>query len=102
MSDFLEYICSWSALKWVAIVLIASFIGQFGKMLAQVIVRKISLARQKKQAEPIIKSLAIRKDREEPAVDKQQDVIKTQESDVDKKALKIAAKEKKKTSKKSK
>ena len=93
MSDFLEYICSWSALKWVAIVLIASFIGQFGKMLAQVIVRKISVARQKKQTEPIMKS---------PAVDKPQDVIKMQERDVDKKALKIAAKERKKTSKKSK
>mgnify|MGYP000138896240 FL=1 len=102
MSDFLEYICSWSVLKWVAIVLIASFIGQFGKMLAQVIVRKISLARQKKQAEPIIKPPSIRKDHEEPAVDKQQDVIKMQERDVDKKALKIAAKERKKISKKSK
>jgi len=66
MSDFLEYICSWSALKWVAIVLIASFIGQFGKMLAQVIVRKISLARQKKQAEPIMKP---------PVVDKPQNII---------------------------
>ncbi|HNS56581.1 MAG TPA: hypothetical protein PKO34_05975 [Smithellaceae bacterium] len=102
MSDFLEYICSWSALKWVVIVLIASFIGQFGKMLAQVIVKKISLVRQKKQVEPIMKPLAIRKDHEAPAVDKQQDVIETQERDVDKKALKIAAKERKKISKKSK
>ena len=93
MTDILDYISTWSALQWVVIVLIAGFIGQFGKMLAQVIVRKISAARQKKQAEPIMKS---------PAVDKPQDVIKMQERDVDKKALKIAAKERKKTSKKSK
>ncbi|MEN6488477.1 MAG: hypothetical protein ABFD66_06285 [Smithella sp.] len=102
MSDFLEYIYSWSVLKWVAIVLIAGFIGQFGKMLAQVIVRKISLARQKKQEGPSIEPPSLLKDHEEPAFNKQKDVIKTQEGYADKKALKIAAKESKKSSKKSK
>ncbi|NTW76530.1 MAG: hypothetical protein HGB33_01895 [Syntrophaceae bacterium] len=102
MSDFLEYIYSWSVLKWVVIVLIAGFIGQFGKMLAQVIVRKISLARQKKQEGPSIEPSSIRKDHEESAVNKQKVVIKTQEGYADKKALKIAAKESKKSSKKSK
>ncbi len=101
MSDFLDYICSWSALKWVAIVLIAGFVGQFGKMLAQVIIRKISLARQNKEAEPIIKPPSIYRDREEPVVSKQSD-IRTQEQYPDKKALKIAAKERKKSLKKNK
>lgn len=47
-----------------------------------------------------MKPLAIRKDHEAPAVDKQQDVIETQERDVDKKALKIAAKERKRSPRK--
>ncbi|MEN6374329.1 MAG: hypothetical protein ABFD75_06020 [Smithella sp.] len=100
MTDILDYISTWSALKWVAIVLVAGFIGQFGKMLAQVIVRKISLARQKKQSEPIMELPSIRKDHEEAAVNKQND-MKIQEQYPDKKALKIAAKERKKSSKKS-
>ena len=41
MSDILEYIKSWSALKWVILVLIAGFIGQFGRMTAEAIVKKI-------------------------------------------------------------
>ncbi len=49
MKDILDYISSWSALKWIIIVLIAGFIGQFGKMLASAIVRKIKLMRLKHQ-----------------------------------------------------
>jgi hypothetical protein len=41
MSDIIEYIKSWSALKWVILVLIAGFIGQFGRMTAEAIVKKI-------------------------------------------------------------
>ena len=100
MTDILDYISTWSALKWVAIVLIAGFIGQFGKMLAQAVVRKISRVRQKKQSEPIMELPSIRKDHEEAAVNKQND-MKIQEQYPDKKALKIAAKERKKSSKKS-
>lgn len=102
MSDFLEYVFSWSVLKWIAIVLIAGFIGQFGKMLAQVIVRKISLSRQKKQRGEIIDPPLIHQGHEEPAVNQQKDVVKAQEGYPGKKALKIAAKESKKSSKKSK
>ena len=101
MADIMDYMSTWPALKWVVIVLVAGFIGQFGKMLAQVIVRKISLARQKKQSEPVVELLSTHKDQEEAAVNKENDT-KLQKQYPDKKALKIAAKERKKSSKKNK
>ena len=100
MSDFLEYICSWSALKWIAIVLIASFIGQFGKMLAQAVVRKINLSRQKKQRGEINEPPLMSPDQIEPAANNPKNVVEVQKTYPDKKALKIAAKESKKFSKK--
>ena len=105
MTDLLDNIGTWSALKWIVIVLVAGFIGQFGKMLAQAIVRKISLARLKKQEGVIIESPSIDKDHELPAADRQKD-MKTEsnfpEGYPDKKALKIMAKASKKAAKKSK
>jgi hypothetical protein len=56
MTDILDYISKWSALKWVILVLIAGFIGQFGKMMAQAIIKKIQLARLKKQTQKEIDS----------------------------------------------
>ena len=41
MTDIIEYIKSWSVLKWVILVLIAGFIGQFGRMTAEAIVKKM-------------------------------------------------------------
>lgn len=41
MTDFLSYVASWSVLKWIVLVLIAGFIGQFGKMAAEAITGKI-------------------------------------------------------------
>ncbi len=35
MTDMLEYISTWMVLKWVVLVLVAGFIGQFGRMLAE-------------------------------------------------------------------
>jgi len=105
MTDILDYVSSWSALKWIVIVLVAGFIGQFGKMLAQAIVRKISLARLKKQEGAIIESPSTGNDHELPAADRQKD-IKTEsnfpEVYPDKKVLKIMAKKSKKASKKAK
>ena len=100
MSDFLEYICSWSVLKWIAIVLIAGFIGQFGKMLAQAVVRKINLSRQKKQRGKINEPPLMSPDHAEPAANNQKNVVNAQKAYPDKKAFKIAAKESKKSSKK--
>lgn len=49
MAEIIEYIKSWSALKWVILVLIAGFIGQFGRMTAEAIVKKIAARRAKKE-----------------------------------------------------
>lgn len=105
MTDILDYISTWSALKWIVIVLVAGFIGQFGKMLAQFIVRKINPARLKKQEGTIIEPPSTDKDYELPATDMQKDVTAKSnlpEIHPDKKALKIMAKERKKAAKKSK
>ena len=48
MTDILDYIGTWSVLKWVVLVLIAGFIGQFGRMMAEAIANKIRLRRAKK------------------------------------------------------
>jgi len=49
MTDVIESIKSWSALKWAALVLIAGFIGQFGRMAAEAIAKKITARRAKKE-----------------------------------------------------
>ena len=48
MTDILDYISTWSVLKWVVLVLIAGFIGQFGRMMAESIMAKIRLRRAKR------------------------------------------------------
>jgi hypothetical protein len=52
MIDLLEYISTWSILKWIVLVLIAGFIGQFGRMAAEVIAEKIRAGRGKKEIAP--------------------------------------------------
>ena len=49
MKNILDYISTWSVLQWIALVLIAGFIGQFGKMMAETITNKIRLRRERKQ-----------------------------------------------------
>jgi hypothetical protein len=49
MTDILEYISSWSVLQWIVLVLIAGFIGQFGKMAAEAIAGIIRARREKKE-----------------------------------------------------
>ena len=49
MKNIVDYISSWSVLQWIALVLIAGFIGQFGKMMAEAITNKIRLRRERKQ-----------------------------------------------------
>jgi hypothetical protein len=49
MQDIFNNISTWSILKWVIIVLVAGFIGQFGKSMAQAIMAKIHFARAKKE-----------------------------------------------------
>jgi len=48
MTDMLDYISTWSVLKWVVLVLIAGFIGQFGRMMAEAIIAGVRRRRAKK------------------------------------------------------
>jgi hypothetical protein len=48
MTDILDYISTWSVLKWVVLVLIAGFIGQFGRMMAEAMITRIRLRRAKR------------------------------------------------------
>ena len=50
MTDILEYISTWSVLKWVILVLVAGFIGQFGRMLAEAVVARVRLRRAKQDS----------------------------------------------------
>ena len=52
MNDFFEYISTWSVLKWIVLVLIAGFIGQFGRMAAEAIAAKIRARRGEKETVP--------------------------------------------------
>lgn len=52
MVDLLEYISTWSILKWIVLVLIAGFIGQFGRMAAEVMAEKIRAKRGEKEIAP--------------------------------------------------
>jgi hypothetical protein len=52
MTDILNYIGNWSVLKWVLLVLIAGFIGQFGKMMAVAIIDRVRLRRAKQHQLP--------------------------------------------------
>jgi hypothetical protein len=52
MADILKYIGSWSILQWIILVLIAGFIGQFGKMTAEAVVKKVRGRRTEKSQLP--------------------------------------------------
>ncbi|PKN37571.1 MAG: hypothetical protein CVU62_07510 [Deltaproteobacteria bacterium HGW-Deltaproteobacteria-2] len=52
MKEILEYVSSWSVLKWIVLVLIAGFIGQFGRMAAEAIAGKIRARREKNEVTP--------------------------------------------------
>jgi hypothetical protein len=52
MTDILKYIGSWSILEWIVLVLIAGFIGQFGKMTAEAVVKKVRGRRTEKSQLP--------------------------------------------------
>jgi hypothetical protein len=93
MTDIWNYFSTWPVLKWIILVLIAGFIGQFGKMLAQAIIKKIQLARLKKQNPAAIETLPIKE---------QSAQSNAPDGRIDKKALKILAKLSKKESKKNK
>lgn len=105
MKDILDYFSTWSALKWIVLVLVAGFIGQFGKMLAQTIVRKIRLARLKKENLSAIESPPTEDysvPAEASAAKEQRAQSPAQDARIDKKVLKALVKQDKKEAKKNK
>lgn len=52
MTDILQYISTWSVLQWVVLVLVAGFIGQFGRMLAEAVIARVRLRRMKQHPLP--------------------------------------------------
>jgi hypothetical protein len=91
MNDLFGYISSWSVLKWIVLVLIAGFIGQFGKMAANAIAAKIRAHRPEPESTPDtpIKPSVLESSPASPSA-----------APPDKKMLKAIAKAKKKEAKK--
>jgi hypothetical protein len=105
MTDILDYIGKWSVLTWILLVLIAGFIGQFGKMLAQAVIRKIQLARLKRLNPSTIESPPTEDHSMLPGASAMKEPhaqSPAPDGDIDKKALKILAKISKKEAKKNK
>lgn len=50
MSELLDYISTWSIIKWIVLVLVAGFIGQFGRMTAEAVTARVRLRREKRKA----------------------------------------------------
>jgi hypothetical protein len=95
MMDILNDISTWSIFKWVIIVLVAGFIGQFGKTMAQAVMRKIRLNKVKETSSPPTIVTEI------PALPTQAALTKNNESTQisDKKMLKTISKQQKKAAK---
>jgi len=50
MTEMMDYMSTWSALKWVILVLVAGFIGHFGRMFAEAMVARIRKRRAEEDA----------------------------------------------------
>ncbi|MEE9912332.1 MAG: hypothetical protein K4571_11485 [Deltaproteobacteria bacterium] len=102
MADFLTYIGTWSVLKWVLLVLIAGFIGQFGKMLAEAIMTRVRLRRTLRNESRVRAGMPDEAPGSTPVVSPAGSSAKPAATidSPDKKSLKIAAKVQKKEAKK--
>ncbi|HQF85005.1 MAG TPA: hypothetical protein PLX58_08540 [Smithellaceae bacterium] len=96
MTGWLDYISTWSVMKWVILVLIAGFIGQFGRMTAEAIVAKVrarrNRAKQKKTNGTPTVTLAANPTASLP----ESTQLSVDEAKLEKKRLKALAKAKKK------
>lgn len=52
MTEFVDYIGTWSVLKWVVLVLAAGFIGHFGRMMAEAIIAKARARKRREGGKP--------------------------------------------------
>ena len=103
MADILAYFSTMSIFKWVALVLIAGFIGQFGKMLAETIIKRIRLRRSEDQSSARGKAPLAKADQSSKsaaATPAPEGPLPEATPPADKKVLKILAKQKKKEAKK--
>lgn len=100
MMELWNDISGWSVLKWVVIVLVAGFIGQFGKTLAQAVLARMRRSRSGKSDQQGIEPAAGKTERIPPSAD----VTSQANGPVgipNKKASKILAKQQKKSEKQS-
>ncbi|MRR17679.1 MAG: hypothetical protein EG826_14625 [Deltaproteobacteria bacterium] len=100
MTDLWTYIASWSVLKWVLLVLIAGFIGQFGRMLAQALIAWVRRHRAGRGAEVQQPVLREKSSVSSSGVSSPEPPPPAASDAPDKKALKSAAKARKKEAKK--
>ena len=102
MTDILKYIGSWSVLKWIVLVLIAGFIGQFGKMMAEAIAKKV---RQRRAGESQFPNEDLPSSGSTTSVvsdslkTKSSSIMPDSEENLDKKLIKVMAKARKKEAK---
>ena len=102
MTDFWNAIGTWSVLKWVILVLIAAFIGQIGKTMAQAIIGKVRRWRTKESAGEKIDPPQFAPTPQTPPSFTPQDQVSPVANQPDKKTLKTLAKMQKKAAKNSK
>ncbi|MGA2554327.1 MAG: hypothetical protein ABSF20_06065 [Smithella sp.] len=102
MTDILEYIGSWSVFKWIVLVLIAGFIGQFGKMMAEAVAKKV---RQRRAGESQFPNEDLPSSGSTTSVvsdslkTKSSSIMPDSEENLDKKLIKVMAKARKKEAK---
>ena len=100
MKDIFDSISNWPVLKWVILVLVAGFIGQFGKMLAEAIIERVrrrraaNLASKAEETPPSLPSSPAG-----PALSDQPAIPANTVGIPDKKQLKALAKARKKEAK---
>jgi hypothetical protein len=102
MTDILEYIGSWSVLKWIVLVLIAGFIGQFGKMMAEAVAKKVRQRRAGKSQFPnegIPSSGSTTSVVSDSLNTKSSSIMPDSAENLDKKLIKVMAKARKKEAK---
>ena len=102
MTEILNDISTWSILKWVIIVLVAGFIGQFGKTMAQAVIGKIRRKNAPQNVPAAIASanpIAPKEDTPDALTQGPPVTPRERTGIPDKKALKILAKQQKKAAK---
>jgi hypothetical protein len=100
MTDLWNDISTWTVLKWVILVLVAAFIGQFGKTLAQAIIGKVRERRTRKPAGAGAETPEVDPAPVPPPLQMPQEKASPDGRPPDKKTLKTLAKMQKKAAKK--